>query len=84
MAAATVTNRQEHVAGSLRLVLATVTVNNNDTWKTGLGAVLWQFAEPSTNNGFATTKGTGASSGVITFATSVSPMTFDMIAIGRR
>jgi len=79
MAAVTVTNRQEHVLGSLRVVVATVTANNNDTWATGLGKVLWQFAEPTTTNAFATTK----SGGTITFLCTAGTV-FDVIAIGRR
>ena len=84
MAAAIVTNRQEHVFGSLRVILATLTLTNSgDVWTTGLGACLWQVAEPQQTNAFATVRGTGANAGKITFTCTAGDK-FDAFAFGRR
>lgn len=81
MAAVTVTNRQEHMLGSLLAVCATVTVQNNgDTWNTNKGRVLYLSVDATTAVAIGATK----SGGTITFAISAGPVTADVIALCRR
>jgi len=78
MAAATVTNRREHVWGDSRVVHADVVIAaSGDTWITGLKKVMAVSGEPTTNASMGITK----SGGTLTFV-SGGALTMSVIAIG--
>lgn len=82
MAAVTVANRQDVVFGGKRVIIADLSsIDNNDTWVTGLGVVEALTITP-TAAGATTQMGATKSGGTVTFKCESGSLAANVMAIG--